>query len=190
MSIEEVKLDWTDIQDRCRHEIPDTEHRASGVHLSGILKKIAIAKGILRRGMMREEEFPLRMAMGMAFESWIVGLYPEMVWQPGEMTLDGISGNPDGYSVVDGVAQVEEFKLTWKKRKADILEDSWMWQTQMCGYCKMLGARHARLHVCWVNDQYAPPQPVYYRYLLEWTEEEVESTWNLLVANMDGVTPE
>lgn len=189
--VDEIKLDWTDISGRCVHSTRDTETRAAGVHLSGIIRKIAVAKGILRRGQQREEEFPLRMAMGMAWEAWVVGLYPDTVWQPGELELDGISGNPDGYSVHDDEPMIEEFKLTWKKRKIDVL-DEWMWLTQMVGYCKMSGngCRHARLHVCWVNDMYSPPQPVYYTYYIEWTQEEVDSTWKLLLLNKEGTVEE
>lgn len=194
LSIEEVKLEWDDITKRVLHPTQDTEHRASGVHLSGIIRKVAVATGKLRLGQRSEEEFPLRMALGMAFENWVVGLYPDMIWQPGEQYLDGISGNPDGMSVLEispgySFLVVEEFKLTWKSRKEDILGE-WMWLTQTCGYANFLGARHARLHVCWVNDNYKPSQPTYYRYLVEWTEEEILKNWTMMLQNREGTKEE
>lgn len=71
--------------------------RSNGVHLSGVIKYVLTTSGMLTPDDITDE-MPLRMCVGMAWEDWAVGLWPEMEWQPGECLLDGISGSPDGLS--------------------------------------------------------------------------------------------
>jgi len=140
---------------------------------------------------------PVRMAVGMAWEEWAVGLWPKTFqWQPGECKRDGIIGSPDGKMprVGGGNWQLEEFKCTWKSlhKYRDILAPLnrlWIWQ--MAGYCAMMGLTYARLHVMWVNGDYRPPSPVYRTYLLRFTEQELEEFWrNVVMANKDQVRVE
>lgn len=117
--------------------------RSPGIHLSTILRGIAIETGILKveKGksagrdftISEEEEdiwndyrkagnmqrIPARMALGMAWEEWAARhLYPEMVWQPGECVRDGIAMTPDGVTVEGSGDKerlwLEEFKCTYK----------------------------------------------------------------------------
>lgn len=195
----EIKLEWTDIESRVQHTSPRLS-RASGVHLSGVIRHIAIASGLLESITdLDAEEMPLRMAMGMAWEEWAVGLYPDMIWQPGELSLDGISGNPDGFGVVQDEPAIEEFKLTWKSEntRKNILSE-WMWLTQIKGYCRLMESRigipvrTGRLHVLWVNGDYRPPSPIYYRYLIGFTDNDINSNWSLMLnyRDSDGVRKE
>lgn len=202
----EVHLEWTDIAKRVRHPAPPTHVRAPGTHLSGILRAIAIESGILKvyapqnvdstqRGGsaadLDEDIMPLRMIMGMAVEEYFAGFYPDMQWQPGELERDGIFGNPDGITLNPllnggGSVMVDEFKATWKSEftyGGKQFLSNWMWMRQGMGYCAMLGTRWVRFHIVWMNGDYRPPQPRYYRYLVEFTQKEIDNAWNLNLRN-------
>lgn len=204
----QIQLEWKDILGRVKHPKPKhSEKRSAGVHLSGVLKHIATSLRMFKElEELEAEEMPLRMAVGMAWEDWAVGLWPEMVWQPGERKRDGISGTPDGYSAVEdgdfAVLQLEEFKATWKSKRTrkDILaEKIWMWQ--MAGYIAMSKVeetrcylfRRARLHVLWINGEYprGAPSPEYWTYTIEFSAEELEGFWkNLVLTNVGGAKEE
>ena len=201
----EIKLSWSDIESRVQHPRPKKK-RSPGVHLmSGIIRPVLIESGILRpfdKEQLDAEEMPLRMALGMAAEDWLVGLWPEMIWQPGELAEDGVIGSPDGVtwkfklpSIKRTVGLLEEFKCTWMSRKKhgqDITQHSiFVWQA--AAYCYMLGVRHARFHILWVNGDYnlGPPSPVYHTYLLEYTQKELDTFWaNVILPNRAGAPEE
>jgi|SRR6185436_3340926 len=195
ISESEIKLDWADINSRTpKRRISTT--RSPGIHLSGILQYAARTAGILTRED-EEDGMPVRMAVGMAWEEWAVGLWPEIQWQLGECKRDGITGSPDGISNVvpmNRSTKLEEFKCTWKSlnKYGDILAPInrlWIWQ--MAGYCAMMGLTYARLHVMWICRDYRPPNPTYRTYLLRFTEQELEEFWrNVVMANKDQVEPE
>ena len=205
----EVRVEWTDIAKRQdKRPCHDAGIRAPGVHLTDIIRYNWY--GSLEQNsslrIIREKEadedldnlvMPLRMVLGLAFESWIVGLYPELRWQPEPLKLDSIAGTMDGYSPGHSADPrcssivVEEFKLTWKSiRDRRILKETlWMWQ--LAGYCKMAGSRFGRLHVCWVNGDYqhgADWGPKYMRYLIEFKQHELDRLWKgLFLKNRDKV---
>jgi hypothetical protein len=191
-----ISLDWADILNRKPRKRPAVaSKRSAGVHLSGIISHcLGLGKDE------NEEEFPLCMAMGMAWEDWAVGLFPEISWQPGEQEKDGVFATPDGGSYAADPAglkyTIEEFKLTWQSRRThgqDITKETkWMWQ--LAGNCFMsTPCRHARLHVNWACGEYkfGPPKPEYYTYLLEFSERELKEFWqNVVLRNRDSVKPE
>lgn len=94
---------------------------------------------------------------------------------------------------------VDEFKLTYKSRRhrQDIRgERMWMWQVM--DYIKILssypealgmtkrGVDHpdavyfAVMHVCWAVDDYVMPfRPRYFRYLMRFTQQEIDRNWVL-----------
>jgi hypothetical protein len=152
-----------------------------------------------------EDEMPLRMGMGMAWEDWVVGLHrassDSFVWQPGELELDGVYASPDGLNCLDmgdgngKMLVLEEFKLTWKSRQKYAVDKPitqqalWMWQ--LAGYCHMLNIQRARLHVCWVNGDYRPPSPDYRIYTIGFEPEELEGFWGRVVLpNKAAAKPE
>lgn len=210
-----ISLEWADINGRVRHPYPVNHPRSPGVHLSGVLRYIAIQSGILvgvdpttgkwtgdqtrtSAGIqdVDDEIMPLRMAMGMAWEEWVVGLYPDMLWQPGEFHRDKVYGTPDGLIVnQSGQVDVEEVKLTWKSehtygKGTDFLRN-WMWTRQVMGYMAMLQAegyevsRLGRFHIGWANGDYRPPSPKYIRYLVEFEQKEIDRTWEMVLKNRD-----
>lgn len=190
----DIRITWDDITTRVVHK-KKSHGRSAGVHLmSGVLKPVLLAGKLMKtfEELADAEEMPLRMAVGMAWEDWAVGLWPGMTWQPGECSKDGVVGSPDGVSKKP-VRMLEEFKATWKSKRnygQDILRNiPWIWQMQ--GYCHMLGLTRARLHVLWVNGGYAPPSPEYRTYLIEFTKPELSAFWaNIVVPNLPGAPEE
>lgn len=192
----EIRIEIADLAKRVSLVRPVSQPRSKGWHLSGVLKYCAVQAKIMKPGEPLEEELPLMMALGIAWEEFAASLYPDMIWQPGEECRDQVYGTPDGISVMesppgfdDDWLRLEEFKFTRKKAKHgdDIFKD-WMWMQQIRGYLGMssigLGDTHiARLHVCYLNGDYKPQEAKYIRYLLCFTQEEIEKTWVMINKN-------
>ena len=194
LAVNEIKLAWEDIANRKPRKLTKPPKRSTGVHLSGVIQYCL--------GLDKDkdpDEMPLCMAVGMAWEEWMVGLWPEMIWQPGEMCKDGVYMTPDGKSKlpIDGVKRrvIEECKATWMSRRThgvDITQETkFMWQ--LAGNCNGDKCNHARLHVLWVCGDYksGPPIPSYCTYLLEFSDQELEKFWNgVVLKNKDCVKRE
>jgi hypothetical protein len=102
--------------------------------------------------------------------------------RPGEVELDEVVGSPDGVRVVDGEWVVHEYKFTWKSARRPIDNDNaWYYLTQLKSYCYMLGASKAVLHVLYINGDYKTERPCYREYEIEFSEEELESNWVMIV---------
>jgi hypothetical protein len=193
----EISIQWSDIRGRWRHARPKSaDERSSGVHVSQIIKYCQETTGLLskRTKTVDADDMPLVMALGMAWEDWVVGLYPDMAWQPGERHKDNIYGSPDGYTLLDdGTGQLEEFKATYKSRNTygDPTKSSlWMWQ--LAAYCYLMDLTRARMHILWVCNDYRPPFPPSYRtYEIEFTKKEINDLWkNIFLKNRDKVRGE
>jgi len=206
----EIHIEWTDLLSWKHCPQPFTAQiRTPGIHLSGVIRAVMQTLGKLD-ATERDEIMPIRMALGMAWENWVVGLIGARTvedgglpveeggwvinWQPGEWEQDEVYGTPDGVGLVmvqgeDGeleeMACLDEFKATWKSvhTRQDILRETlWMWQ--LAGNCYALGLTVARLHVFWVNGDYRPPSPKYVVYTIRFEEEELESLWkNVILKN-------
>ena len=189
LSQRQVQIEWTDIEARQHRPIPITP-RSNGIHLSGVLRYIAIKSGILQVAVQedREDEMPLRMALGMAWENWVVGLYPDMIWQPGEFERDQVYGTPDGITLTgdtgNGVA-LEEFKCTWKSSRKPLL-DQWMWMQQGSGYCNMLDTDRVTYNVLYVNGDYRDSGPQYIRSLVEFSSHDLRRNWDMVLGSRDA----
>lgn len=190
----EITLSWLDADKLHPHPYP-THKRSAGVHLTDILRYIAIQTNQLTDAD-RDDEMPLRVFLGMAWEQMAARLYPEMIWQPMELERDGIAGSMDGLSLLEPSGEleqvVEEFKYTAKSMrvpggKADQHKDIrtevlWMWQVM--GYLAMLPGEPtlARLHVCWSRGAYVYPlRESYIRYLIRFERAEIENTWRMVL---------
>lgn len=187
----EVKLERADLEKRV--PIKRTALvRSPGIHLSGVLRYIAETSGILRPVDDLDEELPLRMVLGLAWEEFAVSLYPAIFYQPGEAHRDGVAMTCDGidFAQADG-RRLEEFKATWKRvRSGEQLLRDWLWMHQGRGYCKGYGVDRVRWHVYYVNGDYRGSGPIYMRYLVEFTAEEIDQTWYMVLANRDKAEPE
>lgn len=192
----EVRLERADLLSRSPISRPITKKgrlyqaaRTPGIHLSGILHYIAIESGMRKViEQMDEDELPLRMAMGLAWEEFAASLYPAMLWQPGEVSYEDVLMTCDGHSFdANDVFSLEEFKLTWKKRKdgAAFCREEWYWLQQARGYCWGYGADTVRFHVCYVMGDYRGAGPVYMRYVIQFTENEINTSAKMLVANRE-----
>ena len=179
---------------------PQTD-RNPGIHESEIVRNIALRGGVLKPQKIRvgrrgeewvEEERgldPVLLAVGLAWECWAAGLYPEMLWQPAEGECDQVYMNMDGLSYTeDGELVVEEFKFTRKSSEVNkeprVVAGEWMWMAQVKNYCKAVGALRARLHVLYVNGNYRFSEegggPQYCRYELEFTQQEIDDNWAVM----------
>lgn len=203
----EIKLEWGDIDALVVKERTSSMRRSSGVHLSGVIRYVMTVAGQLTQED-REEFLPLRMAVGMAWEAFVVGLWPDMIWQPGECSRDGIVGSPDGITRIPAGEfpprdmMLEEFKATWKSRlekteqkgvrpPAKKITEDRLWMLQVGGYCHMMGLNKARMHVLWVNGDYRGSGPQYFTYLIQFGDAELERMWNnMILPNIGGATPE
>ena len=93
--------------------------------------------------------------------------------RPGEITLDGIIGSPDG--IKD--EYVEEYKCTaYSSKKSPV--DMWQWLMQVKGYCKMAGKTKCIFRVLNLNGF----ERVYKPWELVFTQWEIEENWNSLLA--------
>jgi hypothetical protein len=163
--------------------------RTPGIHLSGVLRYIAIEGGLFKNieTDINEERLPLRMALGLAWEEFVVSLYVDIAWQPGERLVDGISMTCDGLSQSNDEPLLSEFKLTWKKvcTAEELVREQWYWMQQGKGYCWGYEARLVQWHVCFVNGNYKNSGPIYKRYLIAFTAADVESTRRMVLSNAD-----
>jgi hypothetical protein len=198
----EIRLELTDLarmtplHKPTRNGVVVEPARSEGVHLSDILRYIAVKSHILEPKPESESlltNYPWEMAAGLMWEWFAAALYPSMCWQPGEIELDGVFMSPDGFSDDIG-PQVDEFKCTWRKAMNgdQLLEHSlWMWQGQ--GYAKGLCARLVRWHVWYVNGDYnwhRGGKPRYIRYLIEFTQAEIDQNWKMVLASRDKASQE
>jgi hypothetical protein len=194
--------------------------RSAGLHVSEIIRDVAIRGGLLKVEKVRvgkrvetwvEDELDgSLLVLGLAWEAWMAGLRKDMVWQPAEQQVDGVYMNLDGLTVDSGAADngaavvVEEFKATRKssevKGEARNVAGEWMWIAQIKSYCRAVQTTRARLHVLYVNGNYRFSEeggkPTYMRYELEFTEQELEDSWavlmraarRMMVERLDGQT--
>lgn len=194
---------------------PSRTPRAEGVHVSGIIRCIAMETGILKNEWCEELDLlelnpstrfddpivTLRICLGLAFEEWYIPQLPDVVDHPGEMQRAGIYMNHDGEEVStffmgvykDGmILIVHEVKTTYKSTNTvgidplTALLKEWMWLSQLKSYCKGAGTLFARLHVLFICGDYSRPiSPMMFIYDIEFTQQEVDDNWALLEVYRD-----
>jgi hypothetical protein len=204
---------------RSTHATPNTQPRSSGIHLSGIIRKMALAANKLPPqyaaqslthlinetpvGIAGESGTIMRLGLGFAWEYWIVPHVQsqmDFVHQPGEFIRDNIRTNPDGlgFNPTTNTPIIHEFKATWKSASKPI-EDEFMWLCQIMGEAAVLApdygyCEEAYLHVAYINGDYKRDTPTsgpkYRRYQITMNQDEIERVWAEIVANRDGVEPE
>lgn len=186
--------------------LPAGAPRSIGVHVSAIIRCIATEAGILKAEWaeelslvdVREITDPvalLRINIGLAWESHYIPMLEGVLDHPGEMQVDGIYMTHDGESVdllltekafdykkLEVRRVVHEVKATYKSTKTvGDLSSQFMWLAQMKGYCKGLNTRFARMHVLFLCGNYKfPISPQLKVWDVEFTQEEIESNWELL----------
>ena len=96
----------------------------------------------------------------------------------GEITLDGITGSPDGMDWENWV--LYEDKFTWRSTKKEPMDDE-RWMMQVKGYCKMLGTCKVKMRVFYCMGDYRGSGPQYKVYELYFTQREVDEHWEGIV---------
>lgn len=196
-------MEFSDLAKRQPKRRPrNADKRTSGVHLSGVNRYVLQTSGMLAKDKetkdVEDNEFPLRMAFGVAMEEYLVGFYPDLIWQPGEYERDGVICTPDGLSELNvdpnlngpEVVCIEEIKgATWKssfKRRGEAILSERIWMWQLAGECAILHREYCRLHVVYVMGDYRQSGPQYFTYLIHFPVEEVERHWkNVVLPNID-----
>lgn len=91
--------------------LPESVHpRSPGVHLSGIIRLLALENGLLTPDTLEELSLVdtrtitdpvavLRICIGLAWEQWYISRLQGVTDHPGEIQLDGVYMTPDGESV-------------------------------------------------------------------------------------------
>lgn len=188
--------------------LPPGHARSEGIHLSRIIRSIAVESGILNPAWVEDlslievqggqEEWwnkldmasQLRMSIGLAWEQWYIPLLGNVVWQPGEMQVDGIYMTHDGESI-DAILTpkgeeyhlcLHEVKATYKSTKTvGDLSTQWMWTAQTKGYCKGLNTLVAYVHVLFICGDYKYPiTPQLRVYRVTFTQAEIDDNWDLM----------
>jgi hypothetical protein len=164
--------------------------RTPGLHLSGLLKYVAQKSKITSYiDQVSDEDLPIRWMLGVIFEEFAASLMPEMIWQPGEvtdpviMTCDGAQLDEDGNSVI------KEFKFNRAKKYsgADLLKKKWLWMQQGLGYCLGYGPCRVEWNVMSVMEW---PDPVWTRYLVEFSDKELGDMRRMIEVNRAGAIAE
>jgi len=174
----EIKLSWDDTKNLATHPEPNYE-RSKGIHLGEIIHQAAIDTNQLRDED-REEDMPLRVFLGLAWEAMCVRLYPWINWQPGELERDGIYGSPDGmWMALGGVEGVDEPVAIWEckqtTKRIQGISELWMYLRQGMAYCAQSGLRHVLYDICFLLGDYQRPyQPKGMICLVEFTDMEVD----------------
>jgi hypothetical protein len=185
--------------------LPSSEGRSPGIHVSSIIRNIAIEEGILAPESIEELSLiepkeivdPVslaRIGLGIGWERYyipeVLSRFHNVEDHPAEVSHDGVYLSRDGESVsviitVDGpewATVVHEVKCTYKSIKTvRNLDSQWMWLAQIKAYCIARNTRFAVLHVLFVCGDYTyPMRPVSLAWQLEFTQRELDSNWDLL----------
>lgn len=170
--------------------------RTTGVvHVSDIYKKL-----MKRLQPRRFTDAPMDMEkveVGLLFETAleIAMRLKYGVVRPGEVISDeGIFMSPDGVNPTLGA--LEEYKSTYISSREGIVEavevngatvqifrDKFFhWGVQIKAYLKWLGVRSAILRVLFICGDYNRPiSPQFKSYRLEFTDQEIENNWAMLI---------
>lgn len=180
--------------------------RSQGMHLSKIIKNIALENGVLdeqyaedlslvevsgRQELWWNSLDPavrLKMSIGLAWEDWYVPQLGCVAYHPGEMEVQGIYMTHDGESIDFLVKHklelaLHEVKATYKSTNTvGDLTTQWMWLAQTKGYCKGLGTRIAYLHVLFLCGDYSYPiGPILKCWRVEYTQAEIDENWDVII---------
>lgn len=188
--------------------IPESDMpRTPGLHLSSIIRAMAIQGGLLKDSEVEELGLAdvrtitdrvavIRICMGLAWEQWYLPQLKKqgVISHPGELYLDGIYMTPDAESVSYVVSQkfigyaniIHECKLTYKStntvRMMAEVKKNWMWLTQLRAYCRAAGTRFGWMHVLFVCGDYLfPIQPQIWLFKIEFETHELDENWDLII---------
>jgi hypothetical protein len=167
--------------------------RSPGLHLSGLLRYIALKSKITTYIADADEEdaierghLPLRWFLGQIAEEGLASLYPDMLWQPGEIT-DPVIMNCDGVSGGE-LSCIEEFKCKRSKKvSGEKFLKNWVFMQQGLGYCLGYGLDIVRWHVLYLFEF---PDPVYCQYTVQFNRADLAGMNKMIESNRAGAIAE
>ena len=230
-TIEVVDLTWEMVEGWTAGHIMDYHERnplgtvrSSGIHQSTLIRSIALRTGILgkqketiglgRKGVDPDEEKkppnPLVCSVGVAWEQFVAGLYPDVIWQPGEAEVDGVYMTADGLTPCafqvdekhEGIGgdqiwsgSIFEAKATWKSCEREGMTRSirtlWMWWVQVMGYCWTWRCLEAEVHTLFLMGNWKfegeGPAPRYVVYRLRFEPVELRENWRMVMREKERI---
>ena len=177
-----------------------SEERTPGHHVSGAVNRMLVAIDP-KRYKRDDSAIPHNyFAFGHAVEAALaVALekkYPGRFHRIGELELDNVTGTPDLLDLEpdsacpicgDNCGSVVDVKLT--KQSARKLEDpggEWLWKywVQIKSYAKMLGLHRGAVMLVFINGDYRGSiDPSIVLVTDEWTEEDLDENWGMILRN-------
>lgn len=197
---------------RQKLNIRNSSRRSPGVHLSGVLREIALATGELDKKYgdqdldeliadtapeeVADVDALMRVILGYAWEDWLGPRIENAIYHPGEFFLDDIYATPDAIGFdSEGNYLLHEIKGTAKSSRKDITTVKlWIWQAM--GYLKMMSERYKErctkvvFHPLHYKGDYRGGGPEYCPTLIEFEWEEIVSNWNMILVNKHLAKPE
>lgn len=201
---------YTRIIKTCADELLPMTHRSPGIHLSGILRAIAISQNLIPIGdETTKEGKQTRFALGNALEWAVATRYkqskPNRYIHGLEVELDGVYINIDLIDCIDGA--VEEIKLT-KKSSAKLKTGSefdpelydgrafclYRWQTEAQIYAlgPCFNGEYALLrnHIGFINGDWRTTIEDYCVVERKYTERELAQNWQMILNHKHLAEPE
>ncbi len=164
---------------------PDKHVRSEGLHLTTIIQAILEEMGESNvRDDLSAADLDDYAAVGFLWERTLTRALNEMhaelgdVVRLGEFQKDGIYFTPDGImlNVSESKPTLEEWKCTWTSCNK-LIDDRKKWMYQIKCYCYALDLDAAVLRVLYINGTWRPPIPCTRHYRLEFSRQELASTW-------------
>lgn len=206
LDIAEIKLERIDLNTLTQHAWTEYEIPDGHIGAATIIREIAKTVGKFSYDddveQKKVKSMSLRALIGMGWEAMVYQLYPNVWWQPGVMTRDGVCGHPDAFGEVyvpQAEPCVREAKYTARSLRVKggkddeykDIKDEWMWQCQMMAYLKLHPAEpvHGIFDVCWAMGNYTKYtlDERYMRYLVEYTRDEIDRNWKMIVQHREQV---
>ena len=180
--------------------------RSEGLHVSNIIRCLAMESGILRPEWCDELSLSdvrtitdpiaiLRINIGLAWEEHYIPMLRNVVDHPEELKLDGVYMSRDGESVSVIITPkgpqvrhtVHEVKATYKSTNTvGDLSSEKIWMMQIMAYLKASATRYAHFHVLFLCGDYSRPiTPRMEVWELEFEQEELDDNWQLLTGYRD-----
>lgn len=167
--------------------------RSDGVHISTIIRDIAMEMEPDKYKKHGDDIAYERMVGGMGWEDLLFGTLQDMgesVVRIGELkistvlinsaTNSNLFGTPDWYDLTLGA--IHECKCTWKSSsKWDPQYDYTYWWQQVMAYCYAINCTHATLWVMHVNGDYRGSGPQLQAHDAQFTQDELDLNISMLV---------
>lgn len=193
---------------RVSRGLPPSAPRSKGVHVGAVNRSLGIAAGKLSDpedvdfpfDRFTGTSYPLLPALGVGWEEFRVSLYPldRLIWQPGELSRDGLFGTPDALIWEEQTKDFTRFgELKYSTKKCQSIKDLWMYLKQGLCYCAMtlrgLSYEITRVQydICFALGDYSRPfKPIGQISAVEFSRLEIESWWSNVRKAAPYVKPE